>query len=116
MPVMVLVLVLELGLLKCRLKQRPDGSAAGSHATGSKVVIVPAQGPLNVTLCMSPDGAVEWAVDNRPPSCCSPDLHSLRSFGFAHHCRVAAVGRLVGVHVLLVESDVQFARRCRHKP
>lgn len=106
-----LVMVLELGLLKCRLQ--PGGIAAGSHATESEAVIVPTQGLLKAALCRSPDGVVGWAVDIRPPSCCSPALQPRRDFGFAHRRRVAAVGRLIGVHALLVENDVRFARRSR---
>jgi hypothetical protein len=106
-----LAMVLELGLLKRRL--RPDGIAAGSHATESEAVIVLTQGLLKAALCMSPDGVVGWAVDIRPRSCCSPALQPWHSFDFAHCRRVAAVGRLVGVHALLVENDVRFARRSR---
>ena len=108
---LAMVLVLELGLLKRRL--RPDGIAAGSHAMESEAVIVPTQGLTKAALCMSPDGVVGWAVDIRPPSCCSPALQPWRNFGFAHCRRVAAVGRLIEVHALLVENDVRFARRSR---
>lgn len=109
--VMMLVMMLESVLLKRRL-ERPDETAADSHATESEGVIVPTQGLLKAALCMSPDGVVGWAVDIRPPSHCSLALQPRH--GFAHCRQVAAVGRLVGVHALLVENDVRFARRsCR---